>query len=87
MGYLSGGVRRFNDQPPLVARAWVLGFFQILGFKRHGHPIDFTIDVMITVDDADVFDFGAFFNDDGAAFNLEVFDQNHRVAIRQHIAV
>jgi hypothetical protein len=66
----------------------VSNFFHKLGFKLHGaKAVNLAIDVVVAFDQADVFDFGAHFHDRGRAFDLQVFDQSHGVAVLQHIAV
>ena len=43
--------------------------------------------VAVVVDQADAFDLAAFFDHGGRAFDLQVFDQQHAVAIGQRRAV
>ncbi len=58
-----------------------------LGFELHGaDAVDFAVDVVVAVDEADVFDFGADFDHQGRAFDFEVFNHGHGVAVLQHIA-
>ena len=42
---------------------------------------------MVTVDEADVFDLGAALDDEGGAFDFEVFDDDDRVAGLEDVAV
>lgn len=42
------------------------GFFDELGFELHGADAgDFAVDVVISIDESDVFDFGSAFDDEG----------------------
>ena len=42
------------------------GFFDELGFELHGaYAGDFAVDVVISIDESDVFDFGSAFDDEG----------------------
>lgn len=65
-----------------------LCFFDVFGFQLHGaKAINFAIDVVIAFDQADVFDFCPDFDDRRSAFDFEIFDQSHGVAVLQNLAV
>ena len=42
---------------------------------------------MVAIDQADALDLGAFFEHGGRAFDLQVLDQNNRIAIGQRVAI
>jgi hypothetical protein len=63
------------------------GFANKFCFELHGtKTFNFAIDVVVAIDQTNVFYFGTNFDDTGGAFELEVFDQGHGVAVLQDIA-
>lgn len=63
------------------------GFANKFRFELHGtKTFNFAIDVVVAIDQTNVFHFGAHFDHTGRAFELEVFDQGHGVAVLQDIA-
>ena len=49
--------------------------------------VDFAIDIVIAVDEADVFDFGTDFDNRGRSLDFEVFNDGDGIAVVQYIAV
>jgi hypothetical protein len=49
--------------------------------------VNLAVDVMVAIDQADVFDLGTDLDDRGRAFDLQVFHQSHGVTVLQHVAV
>ena len=64
-----------------------LGFFYETSFEHHFHPVGFAVEFVIAVDETDAFDLCAAFDGGRAAFELEVFDQDHRIAVGKNVAV
>lgn len=63
------------------------GFANKFSFELHGpKAFNFAIDVVVAIDQTNVFHFGTDFDHTGGAFELEVFDQGHGVAVLQDIA-
>ena len=65
----------------------VLGFFDEFGFQIHCAAVDFAADVVVALLQAYAFDFGALFDDHRTAFDFQVFNQHHGVAVLQNRAV
>ena len=58
-----------------------------LRFQAHGpDAIDFTIDVVIAVDEANVLHPRPDFDDLGGAFHLQVFEDDDRIAVLQCVS-
>ena len=63
-------------------------FFNKLWFKFHRtNTVYFAVNIMITVDQTDDFDFSADFDNWWWTFNFEVFDDGDGIAVLKHVAV
>src|SRR5450830_1283484 len=76
-----------SDMDALPFRKNALDFFDELGFQTHlAETVDLAIDVVVALDQADVFDLGADLDDAATALELEILDHGDGVAILQDIA-
>ncbi len=63
-----------------------LSFFNEFGFQRHrSDASDFAVDVVIASNNSDVLHLGA--NFDNAAVVFQVFNDDDRIAVFQHVAI
>ena len=64
-----------------------LCLFDEFRFQFHGaKTIDFAVDIVIALDQADVLDLGAHLDGTGGAFHLQVFDNQNGIAVFQLVA-
>ena len=57
------------------------GLFDITRFEADLGAVDFAIDLVVTVDEADILGLGAAFERAGAAAKFEIFDEDDGIAI------
>ena len=71
------------QQFPHAARCVALGLLNITRLESDLGAVDFAIDLVVAVDEADILGLGATFQRAGAAAQFEVFDEDDGVAVGQ----
>ena len=65
-----------------------LDFLDELGLQLHrSDAADLAIDIVVAIDQSDVFDFGADLYDQRCALDLEILDDSDRVTVGKEVAV
>lgn len=67
--------------------AWSSDFPQIARFEHEISGVHLAIDLMVTAYQANALDLGALLEGDGRTFDLQILDQDHRIAIGQGLAI
>jgi len=63
------------------------GLLQELRLQAEADAVDLAVHIVVAVDQADALGLAAFFQHDGRALDLEVFDQDDGIAVDQDLAI